>query len=48
MKNIKNHRKKRCAFIIIRKEYWALLSKSPKRPIETIYLKEGEREKNCE
>ena len=28
-----------------KKEYWALLSKSPKRPIETIYLKEGEREK---
>jgi hypothetical protein len=27
-----------------RKEYWSLLAKSPKRPIETLYLKEGEKE----
>jgi hypothetical protein len=27
-----------------KKDYWALLSKSPKRPINTIYLKEGQRE----
>ena len=27
-----------------RKEYWNLLSKAPKRPIETLYLKEGEKE----
>ena len=27
-----------------KKDYWALLSKSPKRPIDTIYLKEGQRE----
>ena len=24
-----------------KKEYWAMLSKIPKRPIETLYLKEG-------
>jgi len=28
-----------------RKEYWNLLAKAPKRPIETLYLKEGEKEK---
>jgi len=28
-----------------KKDYWILLSKSPKRPIDTIYLKKGEREK---
>ena len=28
-----------------RKDYWSLLSKAPKRPIETLYLKEGEKEK---
>lgn len=27
-----------------KKDYWALLSKSPKRPINTIYLKEGQRD----
>ena len=27
-----------------KKDYWALLSKSPKRPINTIYLKQGQRE----
>jgi len=27
-----------------KKDYWALLSKAPKRPIETIYLKEGQRD----
>ena len=27
-----------------RKDYWSLLSKSPKRPIDTIYLKEGQRD----
>jgi len=27
-----------------RKDYWNLLSKSPKRPIETLYLKEGQKE----
>ena len=27
-----------------RKEYWNLLFKSPKRPIETLYLKEGQKE----
>ena len=26
------------------KEYWYLFSKIPKRPIDTLYLKEGERE----
>ena len=29
---------------IWRKEYWNLLSKSPKRPLETLYLKEGQKE----
>jgi len=28
-----------------KKDYWALLSKAPKRPVDTIYLKEGQREK---
>ncbi len=28
-----------------KKDYWTLLSKSPKRPLSTIYLKENEREK---
>ena len=28
-----------------RKEYWNLLFKSPKRPIDTLYLKEGQKEK---
>jgi len=28
-----------------KKDYWTLLSKSPKRPISTIYLKKNEREK---
>ena len=28
-----------------KKDYWALLSKSPKRPMNTIYLKEGQKEK---
>ena len=27
-----------------RKDYWSLLSKSPKRPIDTIYLTEGQRD----
>lgn len=27
-----------------RKDYWNVLSKSPKRPIETLYLKEGQKE----
>ena len=27
-----------------KKDYWALLSKAPKRPIETIYLKKGQRD----
>jgi len=27
-----------------RKEYWNMLAKAPKRPIETLYLKEGEKE----
>jgi hypothetical protein len=27
-----------------RKDYWSLLAKAPKRPIETIYLKEGVRD----
>lgn len=27
------------------KEFWTMLSKLPKRPIETLYLKEGEKEK---
>mgnify|MGYP001415542482 CR=1 FL=1 len=27
-----------------RKEYWNLLFKSPKRPLETLYLKEGQKE----
>ena len=27
------------------KEYWNMLGKSPKRPIKTLYLKEGEKEK---
>ena len=27
-----------------RKEYWNLLFKSPKRPIDTLYLKEGQKE----
>ena len=28
-----------------KKDYWILLSKAPKRPIDTIYLKKGERDK---
>jgi len=31
-----------------RKEYWTLLSKAPKRPIQTLYLKEGDKEKLIE
>tara|TARA_Y100001935_G_C17311314_1_gene516512 strand:+ start:1205 stop:2461 length:1257 start_codon:yes stop_codon:yes gene_type:complete len=31
-----------------RKDYWNLLFKSPKRPIETLYLKEGQKEKLLE
>jgi hypothetical protein len=31
-----------------KKDYWALLSKAPKRPVDTIYLKEGQREKIVE
>jgi len=27
-----------------RKDYWNMLAKAPKRPIETLYLKEGEKE----
>ena len=27
-----------------RKDYWNLLFKSPKRPIDTLYLKEGQKE----
>ena len=27
-----------------RKDYWSLLAKAPKRPIDTIYLKEGQRD----
>ena len=26
-----------------RKDYWNLLFKSPKRPIDTLYLKEGQK-----
>jgi SpoVK/Ycf46/Vps4 family AAA+-type ATPase len=31
-----------------RKEYWNLLFKNPKRPIETLYLKEGQKEELLE
>ena len=27
-----------------RKDYWNLLFKSPKRPLDTLYLKEGQKE----
>lgn len=30
------------------KDYWTLLSKSPKRPIETLYLKQGEKDELLE
>ena len=29
---------------IWRKDYWNILFKSPKRPIDTLYLKEGQKE----
>ena len=31
-----------------RKDYWNILSKSPKRPIETLYLKKGQKEELLE
>jgi len=46
-----NHRKASketmCVFYY-KKDYWVLLSKAPKRPIDTIYLKEGVRDKLIE
>jgi len=43
-------KRKRCSSETLRifyykKDYWALLSKAPKRSVNTIYLKEGQREK---
>jgi len=44
MKQCKKSSNKSIKVFYWRKEYWNLLFKSPKRPIETLYLKEGQKE----
>ena len=44
IKKSKKSSNKTIKIFIWRKEYWNLLFKSPKRPIETLYLKEGQKE----
>ena len=46
-KQRKSSRETMCVFYY-KKDYWVLLSKAPKRPIDTIYLKEGVRDKLIE
>ena len=44
VKETKHLNKKTIKINIWRKEYWNLLFKSPKRPLETLYLKKGQKE----
>ena len=44
IKKTKKSSNKTIKIFIWRKEYWNLLFKSPKRPIDTLYLKEGQKE----
>ena len=44
IKKSKKSSNKTIKVFLWRKEYWNLLFKSPKRPIETLYLKEGQKE----
>tara|TARA_Y100000816_G_C26070012_1_gene562722 strand:+ start:204 stop:1454 length:1251 start_codon:yes stop_codon:yes gene_type:complete len=44
IKKSKKSSNKTVKVFLWRKEYWNLLFKSPKRPIETLYLKEGQKE----
>lgn len=46
-KQKKSSRETMCVFYY-KKDYWMLLAKAPKRPIDTIYLKEGVRDKLVE
>jgi len=48
MKDAKKSEKHTININYWRKEYWTLLFKCPKRPIETLYLKEGVKEKMIE
>lgn len=43
-KKIKMNKKETMNIYYYKKDYWTLLSKSPKRPIETVYLKKGQKE----
>ena len=43
-KNIKSASKETMCVYYYKKDYWALLSKSPKRPSSTIYLRKGQKE----
>ena len=43
-KKIKTNNKETMCIYYYKKDYWALLSKRPKRPISTVYLKEGQKE----
>ncbi|MBR87072.1 MAG: hypothetical protein CMM29_09805 [Rhodospirillaceae bacterium] len=47
-KKIKTNNKETMCIYYYKKDYWALLSKSPKRPISTVYLKEGHKEELME
>jgi len=44
IKKSKKSSNKTVKVFLWRKDYWNLLFKSPKRPIETLYLKEGQKE----
>ena len=44
IKKTKKSSNKTIKVFIWRKEYWNLLFKSPKRPIDTLYLKQGQKE----
>ena len=44
LKESKMSKTKTISINIWRKEYWNMLFKSPKRPIDTLYLKEGQKE----
>lgn len=48
MKECKKSSNKTVKVYYWRKDYWNLLFKSPKRPIETLYLKEGQKEELLE
>ena len=43
-KKIKNNSKETMCIYYYKKDYWTLLSKTPKRSLSTIYLKEGQKE----